>query len=195
MKKREALQSPSAKDERLALIRRVDTENPSKADVEAVAALMREKPDVWVATCDMIKQAQRHYIGSVNGTALMKESLKLKCERLTAELSEPNDGELEKTLVDHAVLCWLRLSVVEQQYTNALSQSITLTLGMYWEKRLTAVQKRFQKACESLARVRKLHRSPKAKLTVNVLNATLNDGAGHEGAERVLAPSLPCPKT
>jgi len=162
MKKQKALQSSSAKDERLALIRRVDTENPSKADVEAVAALMREKPEVWAGTCDMIKQAQRHYIESVKGTALMKESLKLKCERLTAELSEPNDGELEKTLVDHAVLCWLRLSIVEQHYTNAMSQSLTLAQGLYWEKRLTSVQKRFQKACESLARVRKLNRSPKA---------------------------------
>ena len=32
-----------------------------------------------------------------------------------------------------------------------MSQSITLTLGMYWEKRLAAAQQRFTRACESLA--------------------------------------------
>ena len=37
-----------------------------------------------------------------------------------------------------------------------MRRSITLTLGAYWEKRLTAARKRFDRACESLERVRKL---------------------------------------
>jgi hypothetical protein len=40
-----------------------------------------------------------------------------------------------------------------------MKQSITLTLGMYWEKRLSASQKRFTRACESLTRVRRLMRN------------------------------------
>jgi hypothetical protein len=35
-------------------------------------------------------------------------------------------------------------------------------LGMYWEKRLTAAQRRFTRACETLARVRKLSRNTPA---------------------------------
>jgi hypothetical protein len=45
------------------------------------------------------------------------------------------------------------------QRLNAMKQSITLTLGMYWEKRLSAAQRRFTRACETLARVRKLSRN------------------------------------
>jgi len=33
---------------------------------------------------------------------------------------------------------------------------------MYWEKRLTAAQRRFTRACETLARVRKLSRNTPA---------------------------------
>ena len=39
---------------------------------------------------------------------------------------------------------------------GVMKRSITLTLGMYWDRRLSAAQKRFTRACETLARVRKL---------------------------------------
>jgi hypothetical protein len=43
-----------------------------------------------------------------------------------------------------------------------MKQSISLPLAMYWEKKLTAAQKRFTRACETLARVRKLSRNTPA---------------------------------
>jgi hypothetical protein len=70
-------------------------------------------------------------------------------------------------LIQHAALCWLRLSIVELRYTNVMRQSITLTLGAYWEKRLTAAQKRFNRAGESLERVRMLSaRVPRVQINV-----------------------------
>jgi len=71
--------------------------------------------------------------------------------------SKINRGRLRQ-----AALCWLKLNVIELQYSNVMKQSITLTLGMYWEKRLTAAQRRFARACETLARVRKLSRNAPA---------------------------------
>ena len=46
----------------------------------------------------------------------------------------------EQLLIQQAALCWLKLNVIQLQYSNAMKQSITLTLGMYWEKRLSAAQ-------------------------------------------------------
>jgi hypothetical protein len=63
---------------------------------------------------------------------------------------------LEQLLIPQAALCWLKLNLVELGYSSTMRQSITLSLGLYWEKRLTAAQKRFARACETLARVRKL---------------------------------------
>lgn len=45
---------------------------------------------------------------------------------------------LEKLLIQQAALCWLKLNLVELSYSGTMAQSITLTLGMYWEKRLSA---------------------------------------------------------
>src|SRR5688500_705485 len=50
----------------------------------------------------------------------------------------------------------------ELSYSNVMKQSITLTLGMYWEKRLSAAHRRFTRSCETLARVRKLSRNTPA---------------------------------
>jgi len=74
---------------------------------------------------------------------------------------------LEQLLIQQAALCWLKLNIVELQYSSVMKQSITLTLGMYWEKRLTTAQRRFTQACETLARVRKLSRNTPA-LQVNM---------------------------
>ncbi|MBL8191832.1 MAG: hypothetical protein JNK38_27720 [Acidobacteria bacterium] len=69
--------------------------------------------------------------------------------------------------VDVAVLAWLRLGMIEQQYTNQFSGSITLTAGIFWEKRLTAAHKRFVNACANLAKVRKLQR-PKTRNQLSI---------------------------
>ncbi len=43
----------------------------------------------------------------------------------------------------HVSLCWLRLNFVEHGYTSATSGEHSLKVGIYWEKRLTAAQKRY----------------------------------------------------
>ena len=69
---------------------------------------------------------------------------------------------LEQLLIQHAALCWLRLTLAELAYSNVVKGSITLTLGLYMEKRLTMAQKRFKRSCETLARVRKPSRNTPA---------------------------------
>jgi hypothetical protein len=66
---------------------------------------------------------------------------------------------LEQLLIQHAALCWLKLTLAELAYSGVMKGSITLTLGLYMEKRLSMAQKRFTRSCETLTRVRKLSRS------------------------------------
>jgi hypothetical protein len=44
----------------------------------------------------------------------------------------------EQLLIQQAALCWLKLNLVELSYSGKMNHSITLTLGMYLEKRLSA---------------------------------------------------------
>jgi hypothetical protein len=54
-----------------------------------------------------------------------------------------------------------------------MDSAITCERGAYWERRLTAAQGRYLRACESLARVRRLSR-PGAPLQVNIGGQQVN---------------------
>jgi hypothetical protein len=63
---------------------------------------------------------------------------------------------LERPLIDHLVWCEQHLELVQQFYTRTMAESITLTKGMYWERRLTLVQTRYLRAVETLAKIRRV---------------------------------------
>lgn len=67
---------------------------------------------------------------------------------------------LERVLIEHACLCWVRLAVMELRYSCVVAGNNTLKQVEHTERRLTEAQKRFNRACESLARVRKFSRPP-----------------------------------
>jgi hypothetical protein len=73
---------------------------------------------------------------------------------------------LECLLIDNVINCWLRLQQVELQLTaQSDSENVSIRVVEYWEKRLSVAQRRHLRACETLARVRKITRST---LQVNI---------------------------
>lgn len=52
---------------------------------------------------------------------------------LKKELGYDDAPLLEKLLIQQAALCWLKLNLVELSYSHTMKQSITLTLGIFWE--------------------------------------------------------------
>lgn len=91
------------------------------------------------------------------------------------QLGYDTSNALEKALVDHAIVCWLRLAETEIKYEALQNEnSVTITRSEHWEKRLAMAQHRYLKAVESLAKVRRLLSAvPLAQINVNsqVLNA------------------------
>ena len=68
------------------------------------------------------------------------------------ELTRPQDTPLERSLVELVALNWVRLQLVQLHYPEQGS----ITLCDYWDRHLAAVEWRFLKACETLAKVRRL---------------------------------------
>lgn len=101
-------------------------------------------------------------IQNAHATAALKESWKHRLQVLKKDLGSDGAPMLEQLLIQQAALCWLRLTLAEIVYSGVMKGSITLTLGLYMEKRLTMAQRRFARACETLARVRKLSRNTPA---------------------------------
>lgn len=185
-KKQTAIEKPpDPQEQRRALIRRVSTKDANTEDVIAFGALMRSEPDQWKKTGNMIDQAAEHFIDSLSTNDMTKEIIRFRCERLRADLREDTDGPLEHLMIDHAVMCWLRLGIMQQHYTKATGGSLSIALALLWEKRLSSAQKRFDNACVSLARTRKLMR-PKASNQVLIGELNFDPCAGIKKAREAL---------
>lgn len=70
------------------------------------------------------------------------------------ELSRDTDTALERALVEQVALFQLRLQCVDIAYTQHCNGTIE-SLD-YWDRHLSAAQRRFDKACLDLAKVRRL---------------------------------------
>ena len=70
------------------------------------------------------------------------------------ELSRATDTALERSLVEQAGLCWLRLQCVDIAHTQHSNGNMEVL--EFWDRRLSAAQMRFDRACMVLAKVRRL---------------------------------------
>lgn len=62
---------------------------------------------------------------------------------------------LARLLCEQVALCWLRLQATEHQYQN-VSTSKEIVVLEFVDRRLSAAQRRYLRAIEALARVRRL---------------------------------------
>lgn len=144
-----------------ALLDKTNKENPLPKDVKALSDLLSEyrRLELWRDVASAGYLAELMVIENAHATAALKKCWKHRLQVLKKDLGSDGAPMLEQLLIQHAALCWLRLNLAELAYSTVMKQSITLTLGVYMEKRLTMAQKRFTRACETLTRVRKLSRN------------------------------------
>ena len=140
-----------------SLVGAVDKAKPEAGAVGALRQFLADNPDIWRNAGDLAEQANLNMIESMTAPTAMKESLKFGLSAMSADLTQPGDGELEKLIIRQIVGCWLRVSYVEYVVGRNMVESIfNMTQGAYWEKRLSSAQGRYLRAIETLARVRRL---------------------------------------
>jgi len=142
--------------ELLEIFRKCRKKKPKAEDVAALRKFLRDAPELWRFVGDMGAIAESHLIDSIDATADIKESMSVGMEAMRGELGFANACPLEKMLIRHVILCWERLQLREYQYTTRMNEGGTLAQGNYWEKRLSAAQGRYLRACTTLARIRKM---------------------------------------
>jgi len=146
------------------LLDKTNKENPRPQDVKALSDLLGDnrRLELWRDVASAGYLAELKVIENAPATSAVKECWKHRLQVLKKDLGSDGAPMLEQLLIQQAALCWLRLTLAELAYSNVVKGSITLTLGLYTEKRLTMAQRRFTRACETLARVRKLSRNTPA---------------------------------
>ena len=144
-------------DRAVTIIREADREKPSAEARKTLDEFLRSDPAIWHAVGDMVEQAARHLISKAAGSYAIKASMTKGWDQMQLDLARPSDGALERLLVQQVVIAWLHLGYVEYQYSAVTTETgLTIKRAEYWERRLSAAQRRYLRATETLARVRRL---------------------------------------
>jgi hypothetical protein len=139
------------------LIKRTNTESPKPEDMAALRKMLDEHPAIWQAAGRMAQRAATVIVGEYfSGSGFMRESVTREIEELRAELDYEVAPPLEKLLIEQVIVCRLNLYALETNTAVKLTASHTTEAGLYWDRRLAGAHRRFTRACEALAKVRKL---------------------------------------
>ena len=158
------------------LIRRVDTANPDQKTLAELEKALKEAPTLWRLAGDAAQLTQNMLIQDAgSSSALVRVSMAHGCQAIKEQLGYDGSPMLERLLIETVVLAWLRWSLTEYRYTNVVTESHTLSLGDYWERKLNAAQRRYLRALTTLARVRRMKLPP---MQVNIGERQVNVAGG-----------------
>lgn len=146
---------PEARD-LAAILDKTNKAKPDPADVRALRLALDKTPALWRVVGDLQATAYETVVANINASAALKESVRAGRLGLRAELGYSGAPALERLLIDHVALCWVRLQLEEIRHAQAREQEQTLTKSEYHDRCLTTAQARYLRSVETLARVRRL---------------------------------------
>jgi hypothetical protein len=168
MKKKTALTLVDPKDETEKITKRFDEllaktnkSDPKDSDVAALRQLLQDSPELKLheKLMGVMSMAERHTIECLAPSKGIGVILRHKQEGVREKMGYNEAEGLEKFLIQHAALQWLRLALTEMAYSQVMSGNNSLKLCDYYERRLSSAQRRFTRACETLERVHLMARS------------------------------------
>jgi len=137
----------------------LDAVDKKKPDPKAVAQLhtcLAAMPDLCLALSDTNSHLENRLIERLLPHKAAQMAAQQRAAAMRGGLGYEGATQLEQLLIDHAVLCWLRLQDAGCGYSTAMERSQPISSADYWDRHLSAAQRRYLRACETLARVRRL---------------------------------------
>ncbi|HEX8736514.1 MAG TPA: hypothetical protein VF721_14385 [Pyrinomonadaceae bacterium] len=144
-------------DEYMLLLKANNKPEPSKEDKKALVKHFDEFPKAWQHIGDFAGRIQEKIIAdSAADSFLVQESYRRKLAAMRDGLGWQTASEMEKILIEQVCLNWLRLNFTQTVHRAKTRESHSIKDGLYLEKLLDGAEKRFTRACEALAKVKKL---------------------------------------
>ena len=152
-----------------ALIDAVDMAEPDPVKVGELKKLLDDIPAFWAFMGDVNASVQKQLIERLHSGRSGAMAMAKGIEIMRRDLGHDHAPPLERILIEHVLTCWLRMQDVEWRYSTKIGNGkpIAISHADWWERRLSSAQRRYLRACETLARVRKLARRTPA-LQINV---------------------------
>jgi hypothetical protein len=140
-----------------AIMDRCNRADATPQDVEALRALMARRP-LLLGDDDMspIRQALNAEIER-SGHALKRELVREHLEQRRAALGYHTAPALERGLINHLLVCEVRLGRAEHYFTAMeTTLNVPIAVADHSDRRLSNAQRRYLAAVEALARVRRV---------------------------------------
>jgi hypothetical protein len=140
-----------------AVLKRTDKANPAPEDLTVLHEIFDKVPAMYRHSGNPQQAIFNEILGKIMGnSAFYREAAKRYVAEMKTELGYESSTFVEKMLIDEIVMRWLRLQAMENNHKNTTYGTHTLEEGMYVDKRLHLAQKRYLRAIETLAKVRRL---------------------------------------
>ena len=160
--------------ELLDLIGRCYQEKPDKADLRELRKYLKENPFLHRAIFDLGKAAQDNLMEKMVSGEAAHIAMGAQIELIRQDMGYADSPMLEKLMIDNIAMCWLRYNWVELQLAGFMGMAeVRFSEIQHWDKRLSTAQQRYLRACETLARVRKITRKTPA-LQINLAEQQIN---------------------
>lgn len=137
-----------------ALMARIDKGKAQPGDMEQLRRLIAADGGRDLAALGERKHG-RQLIDATPATPTARAVMRAEVERLQEACGYSRAAGVERALIEHIGLCWLRLQLAESALTHATAGQHTLNEGRYREARLSEAQTRYLRAVALLERLRR----------------------------------------
>ncbi len=151
-----------------------DEAQAEQARRAAVRQVLRDYPCLWPRLRNLLSNAEHALIDAIgcNRESAMGQVMIKSLQSLRDGLGYQDAPLLEQLLIEHIVLAWLDMDIVQQYYAGNAMKQHALNSGAYWDRRMNGAQLRYLRAVEALARVRRL--AQPTPLQVNIGGQQVN---------------------
>jgi len=179
LKRREAMRDKFESEkgaELYAIIQATNKEKPERGDIERLQTYLEQHPNEVEKLGNLANHVETQVLESAFNTVLTKKATYMHMADMRVDMGYDQSSAIEKGLIDNIVLCWLRLHICEFHYEK-YTVNASLDRALFWEKVLSATQKRYLRSVEALARIRKLQQPSPNPLTLALVKQQFNAGS------------------
>ena len=142
---------PAAKQQLLALVQKINTDQPAPADLAALRALLHANPEIWAEASDLTAKARQLALTHLDPAT--REAILLRANRIQEDLGLNEKPYLQRLLIEQIGTCWVYLTYTQSLYGIAIKKNADPRTLHWLDRRLYNAQKRYLDAIRALARV------------------------------------------
>lgn len=147
------------KGEFLDIFYKIDKENPDKADIQKAEAMIRSNPHIWEIGMGVADSFLKTFLDKLNPDKGQQLLLEAEALSIKERLGYNSSCQIEKLVIDQIMFCWAGVIYMEGKVLAIMMEGgYNRQSGEYWQNTLTRYQNRYQRAIETLARVRRLNK-------------------------------------